>query len=393
MSVHQTIIPDTPEAKREPLSRPLVLAVIGATAVYLYSLCWSTVPPDLAEFVLPWYQHILEHGPVGAFAEPFSNYTPPYLYLLSAASLLHPLVEPLNVIKWLSIAGTGFLALAVADLVKAVGGDGRRAILTFILPTVALNAALLGQCDALWAGSCVLAVAAMVRGATMRSLIWCGVAIGFKAQAAFIAPFILGALVGRRAPLWQWGIPALVYAALMAPAWLMGWPAADLATVYLRQAEWFDFPGNLANPWIWATEFARDSAKAFYVIGYAAAVAAALGVGALTARSVRKPCAMLVLAILSAFALPFLLPKMHERYYFLADTLALALAFAWPTRRNILIAVGVQLASLTAVISYVNFYFDPWPALAGAFVAAVVLGAIYRDAVRPRASVRFTGRT
>jgi Gpi18-like mannosyltransferase len=381
MSAHQRIVPETLEAGRTPLPWPIILTLTGSVAVYIYSLCWTTLPPDMVEFVIPWYDHIVDRGAIPAFAEPFSNYTPPYLYLLAAASLAHGLIAPLTVIKLLSVAGTGFLAVAVADLVKALGGEPRRAAFTFVVPTIALNAALLGQCDALWTGACVFAVAAMMRGQSVSSLVWCGVGIAFKAQAAFIAPFIVGALIGRRAPLWQWTIPPLVYAALMLPAWLVGWPASDLATVYLRQADWFDFPGNLANPWIWASEFARHSAQSFYIFGYGAAVAAAIAIGALSRTSVRKPKAMLLLALLSAFTLPFLLPKMHERYYFLADALAIALLLARPTRQNVYVAAAVQLASLASVLTYVFFYYHPAPALAGAFVAAMAIFAIYRGAI------------
>jgi Gpi18-like mannosyltransferase len=381
MSAHQKIISETLEAKRAPLSWPLVVALIASVAMYLYTLCWTTMAPDMVQFVIPWYSHIVERGPVAAFAEPFSNYTPPYLYLLAAASLAHGLLAPLTVIKLLSVAGTGFLAFAIADLLKALGGRPKRAAFTFVVPTIALNAALLGQCDALWAGACVFAVAAMIRGRAVRSLVWCGAAIAFKAQAAFIAPFIIGALVGRRTPLWQWPIPLLVYAALMAPAWVMGWSSADLATVYLRQADWFDFPGNLANPWIWASEFARHSAQPFYAIGYAAAAAAAAAIGVLAAGSVRKPRAMLLLALLSSFALPFLLPKMHERYYFLAEALALALVLTAPTRQSFYVAAVVQLASLASVLTYVYFYWHPVPALVGALVAAMAIFAIYREAL------------
>jgi hypothetical protein len=52
------------------------LAAIGAVAFYLHAICWATVPPDLKLYLFPWYKHILDHGPVAAFAEPFSNYTP-----------------------------------------------------------------------------------------------------------------------------------------------------------------------------------------------------------------------------------------------------------------------------------------------------------------------------
>ena len=182
-------------------------------------------------------------------------------------------------------------------------------------------------------------------------------------------------MIGRRAPLWQWAIPALVYAAMMLPAWLLGWPAADLATIYLRQIEHFDFPGNLANPWIWGTEFAPDAAQGFYVVGYVAAAGAAVAIGTLAAGSFRKPKALLALALLSAMALPFLLPKMHERYLFLADVLALTLFLACRSRATFSIALGVQLTSLSALASYI--YNWPSPALVGAFVGALTLASIY----------------
>ncbi len=379
MSMHQTIQADSVERASAPLPWGLQLTAIAAVACFLHALCWWTVPPDMRLFLFPWYQHILQHGPVGAFAAPFSNYTPPYLYLMAAGSLANGILSPLAVIKLLSVAGTAFLAFGVADLLKAMGADAKRAVYVFLLPTVVLNAALLGQCDALWTGACIFAIAAMIRGRTAASLIWCGVAIALKAQSAFVAPFIIGALIGRRPPLWQWAIPAIVYAALMLPAWLLGWPASDLATVYLRQFEHFDGPGNLTNPWIWAAYFARAAAPSFYLLGYAAAAAAAVAIGVLAARASR-PKAMLTLALLSALALPFLLPKMHERYLFLADVLALALALAVRSRTSIAIAIGIQLASLTALASYVFSW--PVPALIGAFAGGGALVAILAETRR-----------
>ncbi len=207
------------------VSWPVQLAAIISLAIYLHSVFWWTEPYDMVTFLRPWYQHIVHYGPIGAFAHPFSNYTPAYLYLLAGTSLTHNLLDPLYAIKLLSVAGTAFAAYAVADLVKTLGGQPKYAVLLFVLPSVVINAALLAQCDALWAGACVLAVSAMIRGKTARSLVWCGIAIAFKLQSAFIAPFIIGALIGRRAPLWQWTIPGLVLVGSMIPAWLAGWPA------------------------------------------------------------------------------------------------------------------------------------------------------------------------
>ena len=277
------------------------------------------------------------------------------------------------IVKLLSLAGTAFAAYAVYQLVKALDGEARWAALLFVMPSVVLNAALLAQCDALWAGACVLAVAAMIRGLTVRSLIWCGIAIAFKAQAAFIAPFIIGALIGRRAPLWQWTIPALVFVAAMVPAWLAGWPAGQLAMIYPGQAGWGDIPGRLANPWIFATLYAPAAASRYYWVGFAAAGLAAAAIAALTSASVQHRRAMVLLALLSSIALPFFLPKMLERYFFLADLLSLAIAIAYRTRLTIAVAVAVQLASSLSLLTYIYFYARPYPTVAATALSTAAL--------------------
>jgi Gpi18-like mannosyltransferase len=355
-------------------SWPVQLAGIISLAFYLCSLCWWTEAHDMRDFLLRWFDHIVAYGPVGAFAHPFSNYTPPYLYLLSALSLFHGSIGPMSLIKLLSVAGTVFAAYAVADLVGAMGGPRRYALLLFLLPSAVINAALLGQCDALWAGACVLAIAAMIRGSTLRALVWCGIAVSFKLQAAFIAPFIIGSLIGRRVPWWQWSVPLAAFAALMLPAWLAGWPALQLAMIYPAQGASYDFPGSLANPWIFATIYAPDAARQLYWIGYAAATVGSFAIAALTASAVKQPKAMLFLALLSALALPFLLPKMHERYFFLADLLSLAAVLSYPRKAVFVVMIATQLASLLSLLTYL--FYGSWAYLTFAGVPFAALAAV-----------------
>jgi Gpi18-like mannosyltransferase len=183
-----------------------------------------------------------------------------------------------------------------------------------------------------------------------------------------------------RVPLWQWAIPGMVYVGAMLPAWAMGWPATDLATVYLRQAGHFSFPGNLANPWlwIWSEHLLPGDGKPFYFVGYGAALAAAAGIAVLAARSVGRKQTMVALALLSALAIPWLLPKMHERYFFLADVLAFALALGIRNPATRGIAIAVQCVSLAALFSYVTNW--SVPGMAGAVVAVFVMFEIHRQA-------------
>ncbi len=337
----------------------------------------------MALFLEPWFNHIVHYGPIGAFRHPFSNYEPAYLYLLAVGSLAHDALAAMTIIKIISVAGTLFLTLALADLLRAAEAKAADALLLLILPSVIFNDALLAQCDALWAGCCLFALAAMIRGRTLGAMIWCGIAISFKAQAAFIAPVMIGAMIGRRAPWWQWLIPPAVFLATLVPAWLMGWPAAKLLTVYFGQARLDHLAGRLANPWILGTIYDEQAARGLFVLGYVAAAVVGTAIAALAVRGARDARQLILLAALSGTALPFLLPKMLERYYFLGDVMTLALALCWKCPSTRTAVNAVQAASALSLITYIYFFYDPYPTLAGAVCAGAALFVMCRLA-RPQ---------
>lgn len=335
----------------------IVPALLGLILV-TYVAIWPGVTGDMHTWLIAWYDTIIAKGRLGAFAEPFSNYTPPYLYLLSAVTLFDGLLPKIALIKAVSLAGTVAMAAAVAQLVRAFAPDDRQlawiaALAAMALPTVALNGPGWGQCDAIWAGACVMAVAHSARGRTLAMLVWAGIAFAIKAQAAFIAPFVIARLIHDRGPLWYWAVPAVAFAAMMVPAWLLGWPAEHLATIYLRQSEYAPHSlGNAPNLWAFVAAVAggsdmTDLVRVMALI--AAASAAAAYIWHFCTRAL--PGSQLVTAaLLSALVMPWLLPQMHERFFFLADILALALAVIVRSRCAVWIAILVESASLLAMI-------------------------------------------
>jgi hypothetical protein len=366
------------EPRQEIMSRPVQLVAILALAVMTRAVYWNQRPPDMAIFLEPWMNHILRYGPISAFAHPFSNYEPAYLYLLAVGSLAHSWLATMTIIKILSVAGTLFLTLALADLLKAARTEPRGALLLLLLPSVVINDALLGQCDALWAGAALFGLAAMIRGETVRAMVWCGLGMAFKAQAAFMAPVIIGAMIGRRAPWWQWSVPALVFLATLLPPWLLGWPGMKLLTVYLDQASLDQICGRLGNPWMIGTIFGEHEGRRIFFLGYAAAGAAAVTIAALAARGCRDARLLILLAALAGTALPFFLPKMLERYYFLGDIMTLALALTLKNRESTIAVLAVQMASILSHMTYLYSFDHPYPALGGAVCATVALIAMCR---------------
>jgi Gpi18-like mannosyltransferase len=322
------------------------------------TMLWVTMPlvtSDMPAYLLPWFDHIVATGPVASFAHPFSNYAPAYLYLLAALSLFSGVLPAMTLIKLLSVAGTVALALAVRHLLTRFDAlqPVRATMLLFAMPSILLNATLLGQCDAMWAAPCVMAVAAALDRRHAAMLAWFGLAVAFKAQAILIAPFFLAVLIGRRVPPWLWPIAPAVTLATMVPAWAAGWPAADLVTIYLRQADTFQMLSFNA-PNIWAI------LQAFPIGLPLAGIATAVAIGGTAAYIARFSTqtlddrALLSAALLATLVTAGLLPRMHERYFFLADVLALCLALVCRDKPSQTIAILVQAGSTLALFGYLS---------------------------------------
>ena len=271
------------------------------------------------------------------------------------------------VIKLLSFGCTLLLTAAVWRLLRAmnVAHAARWAMLVPVLPSVMISGAILGQCDALYVAPCVMAVAAAIERRHRAMLAWCGLAFAIKAQALFGAPFVLAMVIARQVPVRHWLYAPAAFAAALAPAALCGWPVADLLTIYLRQSQWFDdIARNAPNVWM----FAQLGGITTPLVGLA--TAAAIGAAAwytaqigATARSFAKPM-LLRAALLAPLIVAGLLPKMHDRYFFMADILSLALAIAAPSRETLRIQAHVQLGSILALVGYLLAL--PWLAALGA---------------------------
>jgi Gpi18-like mannosyltransferase len=348
----------------------------GIAVAVIYALCWGMIFPDLRMYLFPWIEHIRANGVPDAFAAPFGNYAPLYLYLLALVAQLT--ASNLIVVKSLAVAATLVAALGMRRLVS--GDDGNQAaLITLLLPTVIVDGVLFGQCDGFWAGCSLLAVDAAVDGRLPAMVLWAGIAFAFKAQAVFIAPFVIAMLVRRRAAPWLWLIPPALYVLAALPAWLAGWPASDLATIYWRQAQYFNTIGSAPGLWaIPAALLPRAPLGVFWIGQLAALLFCGWYVVAVVRRTLSRS-ETIEAALLCALALPFILPKMHERFTLLADLLALTLVFAGRDRRSLFICIAVQVASALGYAGYMTAI--PALPVVGAAINALVVVRLTRGIV------------
>lgn len=355
------------EDRQTWLAALLVLAV-GVHAVAFLGY-WAG---DNAIVLVRWYNQIIADG----FSRPVGNYSPPYLYLLGALGALDGLMPDMALIKALSVLGALWVVFASYRLLKQVTAFPELGLPVLLLPSVVMNAAALGQADTFWVAPSILALAAAIRRDHLWVAIWSGVAFAFKAQAIFFAPFVILLFWTRRVPAVLWAVPAAIYVLACIPAWLAGWPAWDLATIYLRQAQWqpedYTFVSNSASWWTWFGLIAAAVAIRFFWLGFATAVLGTLAYWRLVAVDTDRR--LMIAAVLSAAGLPFLLPGMHERFFILADVLAFLYAVAFPSRRAVLAAASMQVASAFPVVVFA-FKLEPTQAIAPAF--AIVAMALF----------------
>ena len=361
------------------------LAVAVVVAIGIHSVAFLLYAPgDLYGFLRPWYRELLANG----FSRPFGNYAPTYLYLLWFMTVFDGLLWQIVLIKLLSVAGAISVAFAVSRVLKALDQPRELSIFTLLLPSIILDASLLGQADTFWVAPCVLATAAAIEGKHVRVAAWAGLAFSVKMQAAVFAPFVIYLFVRQSASAKAWLAAPATFIAAWFPAWVMGWPLAYLATIYLHQfawaggisgdyagfhdvVRWVGFVGNGASLWTPLGYLAPNAA--FALRWWIGAPLLAIGLAAYWRFMPNVPTKrqLLIAAIISAVGIPFLAPGMLDRFFILADVLAFAYAISFPSRRSIIAAVAMQIASALPIFVW-SFRLQPLESPAFLFGAVAI---------------------
>lgn len=334
------------------------LAVIGALGM---AAIWALFPIftiDVANDYVPWFNHIAAAGALNAFAAPFGAYTPPYLYLLAAMTPLKGVIPDPYIIKTLSMICNLMLAGAMWHLLRRlpIAQPHRFATALLALPSLVLNAALLSQCDALYVAPIVMAIAAMLDRRHAAMLAWCGLAVAIKMQAVLIGPFILTILIARRVPFHLWLLAPAAFVAAMLPAALAGWPWSDLLTIYFRETgKMHGYMLNAPNIWTIASAIGIDiePLTGLAIAAGAGAAAAYCARFGATLRHFSTPM-LLRVALLCPLVMAGILPRMHERYFILADILSVVVALASPDPRDRHVPALIQIGSCFAIFAYVG---------------------------------------
>jgi Gpi18-like mannosyltransferase len=121
-----------------------------------------------------------------------------------------------------------------------------------------------------------------------------------------------------------------MYLVMMIPSGLAGRPWLDLLTIYLHQAQnYSDWTLNAASLYVFIPVWVPKSATLIFLLVAGALVA---GWMLLTMKKIdlTRPANLIHCALASTALVPFILPHMHDRYFYPAEIFSFVLAFYKP---------------------------------------------------------------
>ncbi|MDR2590310.1 MAG: hypothetical protein LBC71_04925 [Oscillospiraceae bacterium] len=344
------------------------------------------------------------------------NYNAPYMYILNIIARIG--FSDLYLIKIVSTIFDFLLAFFVMKIVSLKSESKNIRLLAFLLtlsiPTVLLNSSMWGQCESIYASFALGGVYFALKGHSKKAFAFIALAVSFKLQAAFLLPLFAVFVFSKKIHFKDCYIFFLVFFAMLLPAIVAGYPIIDLLNIYINQTDTYHYLRlNAVNVWtfVGSVEFAPFRTAGLFTGGiavlglmyYAFVNRSKLMDNVLNINNEHKQdnlnegnqsldfndkeCSdvgfgklfvntnFIRLAYLFAVLIPFLLPQMHDRFFYMADVFSL-LIFLFDKRRWYVPLVTIFCSYLTYawfLMDWVYIFDLKYAAIALMLVIFVVL--------------------
>lgn len=335
---------------------------------------------DYLSFLAPWTQFFREHGGFKALGLSVGNYNLPYLYFLALFSYID--ISELYLIKLLSIVFDVLLAWACMKLCSLFTKGRLRLIVCFfavaLFPTVVLNGAYWAQCDSIYTFFAVLSLYLALSDKPVGAMVTITASFAFKLQAVFVMPIFFVLLVAKKIKFKHLFIFPAAYLVMVLPAVIAGRPLWDTLTLYFSQAGTVGDAMNYNAPSLTSMFRWGENTEMWSMLLVIAAFVFMFIVFAVAIANRKKLDDRVIfgMAVLLAVGTPFLLPHMHDRYFFTGGMMCIVLAVS--DLRFAVMPILAELASLHCYYAYFSRYYLVQPRIGGELMLAVlVLSAIY----------------
>jgi Gpi18-like mannosyltransferase len=352
--------------------------VISIIALLIRISGFQFVSRDYRVFIIPWIEHLSENRHFFGIATIKSDYLPFYHYFMSIISFL-PKYLWLPCVKAISCFFDFLLAAIIGKIVLYVCNSKLRALAAYsfvlLCPTVFFNSGIWAQCESIYAAFVFLSLLFFLKNKSALAFFFYGIAISIKLQAVFVLPFIVF-LYFRRS--FTFSKLFYFFAGIISTV-VVGLPFGahiQMIEAYFKQATGYAGSLTLNAPSIFSLFSANNDVKLFNGIGIIFTFAVLFGIfillelfgnqrGSRTSLFIKK-CVTRRLTIIQnrdaimyitlfffcSLIVPFFLPRMHERYFYLAEIASILYAVVIPKRWYISLLI-----ILPSCVTYFNYLF------------------------------------
>lgn len=284
-----------------------------------------------------WVTHLRENGHFSAFRYFPGNYNAIYMYILTLLSYLPRSME-LYLMKAVSCLFDYVCAFAVMKIIVKITNNNKIGLLAYAVilfsPTVFINSGLWAQSDSM--------------------------------HTAFIL-LILYFFVSHKISLKNLPFIVIGFFGVSVPAWFAGWPILAFVKNYL---EGVGSSGDLT--YNAPTIFTWGNIPSFMPVIFIITVLFCIGMLIINKEAKLSNHTFLLLFLFCTFAVPFFLPRMHERYFYIGEIAVLLYSLSNPKRFWISIMVIAP-----ALATYAGYLWGSNPVslvfLSGIMLAAIII--------------------
>ena len=324
---------------------PLILFMAICLRLFLF----PHESADYNSFLRHWMSRMRTLGWPLQIAIPFTNYNLLYVYVLAALSYI-PFPD-LYLIKCASVLFDCVLGVTVLFILKNCLNLKDKAnlfgfSLIMIIPSLFLNSGMWGQCDSFYSSLLLIGLYLCLRNSPKKGCFLFGLALSTKLQAAFLFPVLLFLVAYRYVYIRHLLLIPIAYIITIVPSILCGRSVVDIINIYFDQMGTYQGL-TMGAPTFWALFPNHLYQRLLPVaLGMASIIVFVFTFLTLLGGRIKDKTKFWDIAFLYALIVPFVLPKMHERYFYVAVVLAVIYLFRYPKRW--LLPLGIVLIDLFA---------------------------------------------
>lgn len=315
--------------------RSLLFITIVGFCLRMVFFAWPS--GDYIEYLHPWFEQIKQNGGIDAIGEPIGNYMVSYIYILALLTYL-PLPDIVS-IKIVSCIGDIILAFYCMKLSFAVSRDSIISKMVYVAvicsPSVILNSGAWAQCDSLYTAALIAFLYYIAVNDSKKAMISVSVAFCLKLQTVFLAPIILAAFLKGKIKWRHVFYAPLIYLLMIFPAYIQGRSLKSLILLYFDQAKTYTaLSMNAPNFYAWFPwQYTNEKLEILGIV-VAFMITLILPIFIVINNLSLDGTDLVKFALYSATLLPFVLPHMHERYFYLASVLSLIYIIGCSNKAN-----------------------------------------------------------